>query len=466
MIKTTRLKFTLGLLLLLVVPGCSLSISEKLKELIGKKEYEKCLSSVKDAEELTDFDLYQASSCVNGLLVQLKKESRSNSSFKISSIKNKERSTGLKIIFNDKTSPPYIQIEDPYFNKISKGNYFKDKALIEKFLTLSELNDPGENVFLLIEILKIDPGLFPDEFPKVILSSFKANIISSLPDEEREKFINLIHYISTKDTNDFSRRFSIVDGTNVNIRSGPGTENMVVDHLTEESVFQIDSDYNTITLAGKTGKWTEIYIWSKDTRGWIFSGFLKKATADQNRIDAFKRDLTKVAPLKVIEFDNWTGEEIPDGFNGNYYRTERQIKSGKIGYPLYSSKQENFICSPVPKKPSKIIVSFEIVSESKLTLFKIKGNVHGKNKKLFDAKLDSNHIQINDNRFLVKEKGTEHFDFEFTDESTIKVTGSLGNKGSEVKLPKYWSEASELEFCIQSSPGNSPGGILYFFKIF
>ena len=110
--------------------------------------------------------------------------------------------------------------------------------------------------------------------------------------------------------------------------------------LTQEDVFQIDADYNTTTIGKKTGKWILVYVWSSDTVGWIFSAFLKDSKPDYLKAKSFEKTLVDNTNFRVIDFNNWNPEDIPDKFYGNYSITKKEIIDANVGFTVYPMEIE------------------------------------------------------------------------------------------------------------------------------
>ena len=139
----------------------------------------------------------------------------------------------MKIKWIQTDAEKLIVIEDNYQGLIKESKYYKDKSYLDKFIHTSKTNEPFENSFLLTDILEMDPRLFLSEFKTVWIESMKLSIPSNLNEPGREKFLYILHYLASKEETDLKNIFFITEGKNINLRSGPGTENTTIAKLND-----------------------------------------------------------------------------------------------------------------------------------------------------------------------------------------------------------------------------------------
>ncbi|MBP7283303.1 MAG: SH3 domain-containing protein [Leptospiraceae bacterium] len=390
-------KILLFILLFLFSFNCNKTHLEKINQWLEKEEYEKLLEySYKNKSQLKDEELYLTSQGISKFQNFIRKNQSEKKFSDPKYFKNLETKTGLKIKWIQTEAEKLIVIEDNYQSLIKESKYYKDKSYLDKFIHTSKTNEPFENSFLLTDILEMDPRLFLSEFKTVWIESMKLSIPANLNESGREKFLYVLHYLASKEETDLKNIFFITEGKNINLRSGPGTENTTIAKLNNEEVFQIDSDYNTTTIGGKTGKWVQIYVWNSDVVGWIFSPFLKPAKIDYALVRSYEKSLTENTNFTTIDFNNWNSDEIPTGFYGNYIKTKKEIRDASIGFTLYPSEKEQGICRKLKKKTKKIVVSFmNEDSSERITIFYLRGVSHLKSNTLSKLEINDNQIVLN-----------------------------------------------------------------------
>ena len=301
----------LFLLLIILITNCSKTNLEKINNWLEKEEYEKLLEfSNEKKSNLTEEELYLSSKAISKFQSFLRKKKSEEKYSNKQYFQNLESKTGLKIKIINTDNGNLPTIDDVYEKSITNSKYYKNKSTLDRFKYTVSTNEISENSFLLMDILEIDPRLFLQEFKAVWIESMKLGIISSLSDEAKDKFIQTLHFLASKEETDLKNHFFITEGTNVNLRSGPGTENANIGKLNDEEVFQIDSDYNTTSIGTKTGKWIQIYVWRTDTVGWIFSPFLRNSNFNSANAKAFEKEISKLNNFLTVDFNDWNSEEM------------------------------------------------------------------------------------------------------------------------------------------------------------
>ncbi|MBP9889936.1 MAG: SH3 domain-containing protein [Leptospiraceae bacterium] len=461
-------------LALVFIFQCSKTNLEKLNQWLGKEEYEKLIEfSNHNINKLTDEELYLSSVAVSKLQNFLRKN-KSNEKFSNTKyIQNLEKKTNLKIKYLTTENGKLIQLEDNFYKLIRTSKFYKDKAILDKFIFTANTNEIYENSFLLTDILEIDPRPYLVEFKTIWLESMKLGIPNNLNEEDKSKFIQTLHFLSTKEETDLKSHFFVTDGTNVNLRSGPGTENITIGKLTQEDVFQIDADYNTTTIGKKTGKWILVYVWSSDTVGWIFSAFLKDSKPDYLKAKSFEKTLVDNTNFRVIDFNNWNPEDIPDKFYGNYSITKKEIIDANVGFTVYPMEIEQGICTKLKKDTKKIELSFMGKnSNERLLLFYLKVVTNTKSKTSTKIELLNEKLYLNAKALdeVIENDKFQSLTIKFINSNSNKIQVSLNLTNHPLEISHMIDQETEdvqsWELCIPQGKKSSTKALLFSFNIY
>jgi hypothetical protein len=468
--------FKIKILLFLFVSiifNCSRTNLEKINLWLEKEEYEKLLEfSWKNKPKLNEEELYLSSQAVSRLQNFLRKNKLDEKYSKSIFYQNLESKTGLKIKLINTDNGILPTIEDIYEKSLVSSKYYNNKCILDKFKFTSGTNEISENSFLLVDILEIDPRLFLQEFKLIWLESMKLGLPGSLNEESKDKFIKVLHFLASKDETDLKNHFFITEGTNVNLRSGPGTENANIGKLNKEEVFQIDADYNTTTISNKTGKWIQIYIWSNDTVGWIFSPFLKKTKFNTTKAKLFEAEISKLSNSLIIDFNNWNPEEIPDGFYGNYSITKKEILDANIGFAVFPSQIEQGICRKLKDDTQRISISFaDQDSSERILIFYLKGFVNTKSITLVKFEIEKNRLFLNSKEldFEIEKNKPNTVDLKLSKELDSKLKFSIISASNREFFQSTNIKRNEIEsweVCIPQGKKSSSHILLFSFTIY
>lgn len=384
-------------------------------------------------------------------------------------LKTLKKKTGLKIriVATDNGSLPVI--DDMYEKLLPPSSDYKSKVILDRFRFTYKSNEISENIFLLMDIMELDPRAFLLDFKFIWLEALKIKIPSGLSDSYKTRFIQILHYLASKEETELRKNFFVTEGTNVNLRSGPGTENANITKLNKESVFQIDSDFNTITIGNKTGKWIQIYVFSSDTVGWIFSPFLKNIELNKKLAMQYEAEISNKNNFTVIDFNNWNPSEIPGGFYGNYLERKKEIFEANIGFPVYASSSEEGICTKIKNNPQRILIQFlNVDSKERVTLVYLKPSLENGSKKKHKLQLQENKLFLNDRQLEIEfeKKKEQSIDLRFLYEDGIKLSiYSLGKEYFDMVAPKEQT-VKAWELCIPQGKKSSSSALLFSFKIY
>ncbi|HMW05643.1 MAG TPA: SH3 domain-containing protein [Leptospiraceae bacterium] len=462
----------IALIFLFLVYSCSKTNLEKINQYLEKGDYERLLEFAnKNKSNFKEEELYLSSVAVYQLQNSLRKNKSDENMVNSNYFQKLEKKIGLKIktVTTDNSVLPVI--DDVYEKLIPKNSDYRIKILLDRFKYTYKTNDPTENTFLLLDILEQDPRQFLQEYKFIWIEAMKLQLPKLLPDESKTKFNHFLHYLASKEDTDIKNHFFVTVGTNVNLRSGPGTENANIGKLNQEEVFQIDSDFNTVNIGNKTGKWVQIYIWKSDLAGWIFSPFLKNISWNQKIADEFERDFIQKNNFSMIDFNNWNPEEIPNGFYGNYIPRNKEIIEANIGFPVYSSKTEEAICKKLKKIPNKLLIHFyNKDTKEELTLFYLKSILDSGEKRKTLVKIIDRKLVLNQRSTEIElEKNTEQFieiKIDNEEENTKLSLISMNNREYFDLLARKGEIIKSCEICIPQSKKNSNVAFLFSFKIY
>lgn len=469
MFKTRILFF----LVVLFIINCSRTNLEKINLWLEKEEYEKLLEfSWKNKSKLSEEELYLSSQAVSRLQNFLRRNKLDEKNSKTLLYQNLERKTGLKIKLVNTDNGILPTIEDIYEKSLTSSKYYTNKCILDRFKYTARTNEISENVFLLLDILEIDPRLFLQEFKAIWIESMKHGLPAGLNEDAKDKFVKVLHFLASKEETDLKNHFFITEGTNVNLRSGPGTENANIGKLNKEEVFQIDADYNTTTISNKTGKWIQVYIWSNDTVGWIFSPFLKNTKLNMTKAKLFENEISKSSNSLIIDFNNWNPEEIPDGFYGNYSVTKKEILDANIGFSVFPSQIEQGICRKLKDDIQRISISFaDQDSSERILIFYLKAVVNAKSNTLVRFEIEKNKLFLNSKEldFEIEKKKANAVDLKLSTELNSKLNFSIISSNSREIFQSANIERSAIEsweVCIPQGKKTSSHILLFSFTIY
>ncbi len=460
-------------LFLTILSNCSKTNLEKIDAWIEKEDFEKLLEfSNKNKSSLTDEELYLSSVGVSKFQNFLRKnrfEEKYSTTSYYNAIENK---IGLKIKIVNTHNGKLPTIEDIYEKSLPNSSYYKNKCLLDRFKFTALTNEMSENSFLLMDILEIDPRLFLQEFKSIWIDAMKLGIPASLSNEAREKFITILHFLASKEETDFRKYFFFTEGTNINLRSGPGIENSNIGKMNDEEVFQIDSDYNTTSIGNKTGKWIQVYVWKTDKTGWIFSPFLKSLQFDKQKALQFEKEISELNNFITIDFNNWNPDQIPDGFYGNYSNAKKKILDANVGFTIYPSSVEQGICKKLKKEIRKINFSFlSEDSSERIIIFYLKGVTSLKSTTLAKMSIENQKISLDAKELdleLSKNK-PNNVELNISTELDSKLEFSIAlakNKDFFETSNIDRKEIESWEICIPQGRKSSSNALLFSFTIY
>ncbi len=303
----------------------------------------------------------------------------------------------------------YWQLDDRFFSEIKKKSYFHTKALIEKILSRIKLHD-SEALFQ--SLLAQDPRLLPKEFSAVISEYLKYNSISLTSRYSKEKTYDFIHYFAGIEETDFKNKILFSKGENINLRSGPGIENPNVAKLKSgEFLFIIDKDLKNSTIAGKSGVWIEVVVFSSGAKGWIFSAFTEKAEIDFSRRENLISQFPKVIEGSIWDFNEWNTDKYPENFTGNYIKTKSVNVSGNTGFIVWEGSDYfgKKICRKTNFGSNSIDFQFKYLSgRGRVALFQLNLVSGSDSIPAFKIEADSDGIFVNNNKVLLEKEKNIH----------------------------------------------------------
>lgn len=183
----------------------------------------------------------------------------------------------------------YVKIDDKYFKKLKNNTYYQTKAILEKFQYSIHYNTLEENINSFIVILGRDPRPFVKEFSYLVIEFLKRHSVSHFSENDRKQFLNLLYLLANRNESDIKNRFFISTGEVINVRTGPGLKNSIIDKIGKDEVLlRLVVDDEQHTISNHVGNWVLVYIFSKDIKAWIFSYFVKRIQADPTYGNEYK----------------------------------------------------------------------------------------------------------------------------------------------------------------------------------
>ncbi|TGK31670.1 hypothetical protein EHQ12_03600 [Leptospira gomenensis] len=293
--------------------------------------------------------------------------------------------------------------EDRFFSFLPDGSFLKTRALCKKLTLGSEYETADVLSRYLTKLLGSNPLPLYKEYNQAILKSLAAGSAKELDDNGRNKLARLLEYFSGREDSPFNASKAIVEGKNLNVRTGPGTENPIAFQFKGgETVFVLDRDSRTETIAGKRGNWNQVFDLKNGAVGWIFSGFLKNAAPDVSIAETMEESFRALDRAPVWDFETWNENEVPSGFQGEYHRTEKIALDGDFGIVLHSSQNKyDLMCRTIeePFRDLEFYVAY-LGGKTALPVFTLFAGSPGDLQKAFEIEMDSESISINRNRYI------------------------------------------------------------------
>lgn len=452
---------------------------EKIISLTKKENFEKLFNYLKKEKNLSEEELLFSSIAVckyeNFLTNTFSKEK--NSSSKIKKLSEK---TGLNIQIQSSGNSSIIRIDDKFLNKISRNSYFRSRAIIEKLSCSMKTNDPSENSILFSNLLENDILLVLKDFSELLVEYLKWNSLANLSSKDKEKTIDLIHYLATKQESGFKKKLLISSGTNINLRSGPGIENQVSEKISEgEILLLLNSDLRQDTIGSLSGRWLQVYILSSDFNAWIFSPFARETLPDSERVRKIQEITESSQNSITIDFNSWKKEEIPDFFKGKYIPAENYISSGEIGFVVTSNgSNKNKLCAKIMSKFKALEFSYiHLKGKDIIPIFELDLVDKNVSQPLYLVECDNEGILINKNKYVSAEENSKenyklqlnNLEDEFYKASLLKNNEVAINRinSKKVDLNELDQNNLQWEICLyQSSKKSSSKAAIFKFKIY
>ncbi|MBW0433884.1 SH3 domain-containing protein [Leptospira yasudae] len=311
--------------------------------------------------------------------------------------------SGLKFSKREVSGRTIYTFEDRFFSFLPDGSFLKTRALCKK-LTLGAEYETGEVLSrYLTKLVSSNPLPLYNEYNLALLKSLSAGSAKELDENGRSKLARLLEYFSGREDSPFSGGKAEIEGKNLNVRTGPGTENPIAFQFKGgETVFILDRDSRTETIAGKRGSWNQVLDLRNGSVGWIFSGFLKNVASDLTISQSMEESFRALDRAPVWDFEAWKETAAPIGFQGEYHPTEKIALDGDTGIVLHSSQNKyDSICRAVeePFRDLEFYVSF-LGGDEPLPVFTLYAGSPGELQKAFEIEMDKESISINRNRYI------------------------------------------------------------------
>ncbi|RHX87344.1 SH3 domain-containing protein [Leptospira stimsonii] len=357
--------------------------------------------------------------------------------------------SGLKFTKRDVSGRTIFTFEDRFFSYLPDGSFLKTRALCKKLTLGAEYETSDILSRHLTKLISSNPLPLYNEYNQALLKSLASGSARELDETGRTKLSKLLEYFSGREDSPFSASKAEIEGKNLNVRTGPGTENPIAFQFKGgETVFILDRDSRTETIAGKRGNWNQVLDLRNGAVGWIFSGFLKTISPDLTIAQTMEESFRAMDRAPVWDFETWKESSPPFGFQGEYHTTEKIALDGDIGIVIHSSKNKyDFICRGVeePFRDLEFYVSF-LGGDESIPVFTLFAGTPGDLNKAFEISIDKESISINRNRYITGDNfSKKRFRL------NIHSTGSGFNTGLTLSEKKVLSGIDSLESIDASS---------------
>ncbi|XDD49255.1 SH3 domain-containing protein [Leptospira sp. WS92.C1] len=311
--------------------------------------------------------------------------------------------SGLKFAKREVSGRTLFSFEDRFYSFLPDGSFLKTRALCKKLTLGAEYETPDILSRYLIKLISSNPLPHYHEYNQALLKSLASGSAKELDESGRSKLSRLLEYFSGREDSPFSSSKAEIEGKNLNVRTGPGTENPIAFQFKGgEIVFILDRDSRTETISGKRGNWNQVLDLRKGSVGWIFSGFLKNKTSDTTLAREMEESFRALDRSPVWDFETWKETSAPFGFQGEYHPTEKIALDGDTGIVLHSSKNKyDLICRSVeePFRDLEFYISF-LGGDEPLPILSLFAGSPGDLIKAFEISMDKESISINRNRYI------------------------------------------------------------------
>ncbi|PJZ45546.1 hypothetical protein [Leptospira brenneri] len=422
---------------------------DKAYDLYKSESYLKVLGLYKDSEIPTsELELTILSQTISQL--EKKLNAKETSKDLISFFKKR---SATKLVEWETTRGTYYHIEDPYFSHLKKHGDGYKRALITKIVTIHKPIPKAEATNLLLKLILEDPRGMEDSFSRALanLLSFPFEPIGEI---ESEFLLQSLHFLANTSNTVLYHQTAIVRGKNVNLRSGPGRENSEVGKISEpELTFCLEEDSGTETIVGHTGHWKRCYFPNLQKSAWIFSGFLKDVPPNPSFVADFEKRFKAVDNEIRIDFEGWSGSQIPATFFGAYLPRESVRVSGETGFPVFGqgkqSKGIQRICKKLSGDKNYFEFSFSPTdSETPISFLELHLNYDNREHLAYSISLDKESIWVNKNRYVLDgEKRRENLSLHIESHEGDKWNASLWrrNTGLIQSIRSYPLDESALK---------------------
>lgn len=311
--------------------------------------------------------------------------------------------SGLKFFKREVRGRIIFTFEDKFFSFLPDGSFLKTRALCKKLSLGSEYETQEVLSRYLSKLISSNPLPLYNEYNQALLKSLSAGSARELDENGRNKLLKLLEYFSGKEDSPFNGSKAKIEGKNLNVRTGPGTENPIAFQFKGgEVVFILDRDTRSETIAGKRGYWNQVVDLRNGNVGWIFSGFLKNVPSDLSISQTMEESFRALDRSPVWDFESWKESSPPNGFQGEYHTTEKFALDGDTGIVLHSSKSKyDLICRSTEEsfRDLEFHVSF-LGGDETIPIFTLLADSSGDLHKAFEIEMDKESVSINRNRFI------------------------------------------------------------------
>ncbi|EMN90951.1 SH3 domain-containing protein [Leptospira weilii] len=318
--------------------------------------------------------------------------------------------SGLKFFKREVGGRTIFTFEDRFFSFLPDGSFLKTRALCKKLFLGSEYEARDVLSRHLLKLISSNPLPLYNEYNQALLKSLSAGSARELDENGRNKLLKLLEYFSGREDSPFYGSKAITEGKNLNVRTGPGTENPIAFQFKGgEIVFILDRDTRSETIAGKRGHWSQVVDLRNGNAGWIFSGFLKNVPSDLSVSQTMEESFRALDRSPVWDFESWKESSPPNGFQGEYHTAEKIALDGDTGIVLHSSKSKyDLICRSTEEsfRDLEFFVSF-LGGDETIPVFTLLAGSPGDLRKAFEIEMDKESISINRNRFITGDNFTK-----------------------------------------------------------
>lgn len=387
--------------------------------------YAKVIELYKDTKPESDSEILVLSFSVSGL------EREINTKKGIGATKD------LNLTIETWKSQPfdYFHIIDPFLPLLKKHDLPYKRALTFKVSQIKRPIPKDKAIDFLRLLLQEDPRGTERNFGEA-LSNLLSKDLSPLQPRELGILEEDLNYLVSFENNPFTDGLFHVEGSQINLRLGPGKENPDLGKANSgDLAYCFEKDYREEVIAGKSSHWKKCFFPHLTKSLWIFGGFLNQLPIDDTKITQLGKRFKEIDNEVKIDFAGWSGEKPPMTFHGKYLPLKPKVFASEPGFPLNQSKTDKYerICKKLSGEKNYFEFSYlPHDSVGLVPLFEIELVYAGKSHLAYTVSTSRDMVFINNKAYALNHADLkrENFSLHIEGREKSKLLGSLWRRNT------------------------------------